>query len=161
MFYVYMSYEMNKIPAGFTIQHTSSALCMNFGVRLWSSKPYTSGCILELHLVVDIPTFWMKVEGDFEPRVFERLVFPMHSLVKECWVLCARGSFVVSWLSEAPDGEFFSETKYFGSVNVLDTTDTDGNFKCRINKSLYERRVSDFFYTRCFNICFTFFIILF
>ena len=38
------------------------------------------------------------------------------------------------------------ETDYFRILNVLDAADTIWNFKCRVNKSLYARRVSDFSY---------------
>ena len=38
-------------------------------------------------------------------------------------------------------GKFLSETDYCGTVNVLSAADTDQDPKCRVNESLYARRV--------------------
>ena len=56
-------------------------------------------------------------------------------------------------------GKVLSETDYCGTVNVLGAADTDQDPKCRVNESLYARRVSDFSYKvpRCINICFNYF----
>ena len=144
--------------------------------------------------MVDIPTRWMKVEGDVEARwvsmeswqvretmlwlwlphqcresnpdlnvdkypenlwmvqvlhhvafatdmcarVFKRLVFPMQSCVKDCWLLCALccGS-VVSWISETPDGWSFVIDKIMWTVNILDAAETDWNSKYKVPQHLH------------------------
>lgn len=53
-----------------------------------------------------------------------------------------------------------SEANYFGTLNVFNAAHKVWESKCLRNKSLYARRLWDF-YTRCFKFCFNFFIILF
>ena len=130
----------------------SSCDCLNNAEKvtqtwMWTNTQRTYFGWFKIYIMLPLPQICAQERSKgwyFQCKVVSRTV----------GLFCARCS-VVSWLSKAPDGWSFVRHKLY----VLDAAGTVWGFKYRRDKSLYGRRVS--FYTRCLNICFTIFIIIF
>ena len=105
---------------------------------MWTNKPRTSYGRFKLYIMLHLPQICAQECSKgwyFQCIVWSRNVGCSVHVAVVLWYLSYRRHQI---------SEVLSETNYCGTVNVLDAADTDGNSKCRINNSLYARRLSDF-----------------